>query len=173
MRQFQVLGRKAPTDAEPNPKVFRMKLFARDAVHARSRYWYFMHQYAKMKKTTGEIVAVNEIMEKNANILKVYGIWLRYNSRTGTHNMYKEYRDLTLNAAVDQMYDEMSGRHRCRPASIQIVKTGIVKAKDVKRTNTLQFIDSKIKFPLPHRIPRASSKGLRKTFATERPCTVF
>lgn len=42
-------------------------------------------------------------MEKNANFVKNYGFWLRYNSRSGTHNMYKEYRDISLVAAAQQM----------------------------------------------------------------------
>jgi large subunit ribosomal protein L18Ae len=37
--------------------------------------------------------------------------------------MYKEYRDTTLNGAVDQMYSEMASRHRVRFPCIQ-VRTG-------------------------------------------------
>ncbi len=53
-----------------------------------------------MKKATGEIVAVNQIHEKKPTQVKTYGIWLRYDSRSGTHNMYKEYRELTRCDAV-------------------------------------------------------------------------
>ncbi len=48
-----------------------------------------------------------QLTEKNARIIKNYGIWLRYDSRSGTHNMYREYRDLTLTGAVDQMCECM------------------------------------------------------------------
>jgi ribosomal protein L20A (L18A) len=58
----------------------------------------------KVKRANGEIVSVKEIFERNANSVKNYGMWLRYDSRSGTHNMYKEYRDLTLTGAVAQMY---------------------------------------------------------------------
>ena len=34
--------------------------------------------------------------------IKNIGIWLRYDSRSGTHNMYREYRDLTVSGAVTQ-----------------------------------------------------------------------
>ncbi|CAM9740502.1 unnamed protein product, partial [Choristocarpus tenellus] len=139
MRQYQVVGRKAPTESDTSPAVYRMKVFASNDVTAASRFWYLMHQMRKMKKTTGEILDVVEITEKNARIIKHYGIWLRYDSRSGTHNMYREYRDLTLTGAVDQMYSEMAGRHRCRPRSIQIIRTGIVPVKDTKRTNVQQF----------------------------------
>lgn len=61
IRQFQIVGRKAPTDKEPNPPAYRMKLFAPNEVLAKSRFWYFLHQMKKMKKTTGEILDVNEV----------------------------------------------------------------------------------------------------------------
>ena len=64
---------------------------------------YFMKKMMKAKKTGGEILAVNEIFEKNPNTVKNYAIWLRYRSRTDQHNMYKEYRDMTINGAVSQM----------------------------------------------------------------------
>lgn len=38
-----------------------MRLFAPNAVTAKSRYWYFMHRLEKMKNGTGEILAVNEV----------------------------------------------------------------------------------------------------------------
>ena len=170
---YQVIGRKAPTAAEPDPPVYRMKLFAPNEVLARSRYWYYMHQYRKMKKTTGEILDVNEIREKNPRIVKNYYVMLRYNSRSGTHNMYREYRDLTLTGAIDQLYSEMAGRHRARPRSIQIIRTGIVDPKDLKRPATQQFAAKGLKFPLPHRIMRPSQKKFRATFVANRPCTHF
>mmetsp|Transcript_53088 Transcript_53088/g.77568 ORF Transcript_53088/g.77568 Transcript_53088/m.77568 type:complete len:175 (+) Transcript_53088:1-525(+) len=171
MRQYQVVGRKAPTATDPNPPLYRMKVFSPNEVIARSRFWYFMHQMRKMKRTTGEIVDVNEITEKNCNIIKNYGIWIKYNSRSGTHNMYREYRDLTLTGAVDQMYSEMAGRHRCRFRSIQIIRTGIVAAKDVRRPAVMQYLKADIKFPLAHRIPRAAAKKNRSTFKASRPTT--
>ncbi len=44
-----------------------------------------------------------QIFEENPNVVKNYGIWLRYDSRSGTHNMYKEFRDITLNNAIDKL----------------------------------------------------------------------
>ena len=61
MRLYQVVGRKAPTKTDENPPAYRMKLFAPNEVMAKSRFWYFMHQMRKMKKTTGEILDVNEV----------------------------------------------------------------------------------------------------------------
>jgi large subunit ribosomal protein L18Ae len=89
-----------------------------------------------------------QIFEKKPTATKNYGIWLRYQSRTGYHNMYKEYRDLTLNGAVEQMYTEMASRHRVRCHQLHIIKTTVVKAADCQRVNITQFHDSQIKFPV-------------------------
>ena len=35
--------------------------------------------------------------------VKNYAIWLRCRSRTDQHNMYKEYRGMTVNGAVSRM----------------------------------------------------------------------
>ena len=40
-----------------------MRIFATDPVVAKSRFWYFLRQLRKFKKTTGEIVSVQEIRE--------------------------------------------------------------------------------------------------------------
>ena len=101
LNEYQVIGRRLPTEKEPTPKLFRMRLFAPNEVVAKSRFWYFLKQVNKVKKTSGEIVSVNQIFEKKPATVKNFGIWLRYNSRSGTHNMYKEYRELSRTDAVE------------------------------------------------------------------------
>ncbi len=176
MRQYQVVGRKAATPDNENPEAYRMLIFAPNPVIAKSKFWYYMHQFRKMKKTTGEILDCVEITEKNSRIVKNYGLWIRYSSRSGTHNMYREFRDLTLTGAVSQLYDEMAGRHRARPRSIQIIRTAVVATKDLKRPNPMQFATKNVKFPLVHRVDSAKrgAKALSdRTFSTVRPSTFF
>ena len=84
------------------------------------RYWYFLSKLKKVKKANGEIVNLVEIKEKRPAAIKNFGIWLRYDSRSGTHNMYREYRDLTVCSAVTQCYRDMGARHRARAHSIQV-----------------------------------------------------
>lgn len=110
-----------------------------------------------------------QIFEKNPTTIKNFGIWLRYQSRTGYHNMYKEYRDTTLNGAVEQMYIEMASRHRVRFPCIQIIKTATIPAKLCKRESTKQFHNSKIKFPLVFRKVRPPSRKLKTTYKASRP----
>jgi large subunit ribosomal protein L18Ae len=168
-RQFQVVGRHLPTERDPSPQIFRMKLWARDDVKARSKFWYFLRKLRRVKKANGQVLAVNEIFERNPTTIKNFAIWLRYNSRTGVHNAYKEYRDTTLNGAVEQLYQEMGSRHRVRASGIQIIKTATIKASDCKRPNIQQFHDSKISFPLTRKMARPSSRVYKTTFKAVRP----
>ena len=129
-----------------------MKIYAPNAVIAKSKYWYFISKLRKAKKANGEILQCRRIREKNFNTVKNIGIWLRYDSRSGTHNMYREYRDLTPAGAVTKCYRDMGARHRARGHSIQIIRVKKILAKDAKRPNIKQFHDAKLKFPLLHNV---------------------
>ena len=134
-----------------------------------------------------------QIHEKQPLRVKNYGIALRYDSRGGTHNMYKEFRDLTLAGAVSGLFvwpgcrcrrccladarliarraspdRDMAARHSVRARSIQIIHTAVVAPKDTRRHNVQQFHNSKIRFPLPHRVIKSKSKYL-----ASRPHTVL
>merc|ERR550537_1841964 len=160
--QYEVVGRKVPSERDPNPKAYRIKLFSKNEANAKSRFWYFIRRIVKMKKANGEILSIREIFEKKPEKVSNYGVSIRYYSRSNTTNMYKEYRALTANHAVEQMYQEMAGRHRARFSSIHVIKAQEVAAADCRRANTKQYLNASIKFPLPHRVPRAAKKGHRK-----------
>ncbi|KAI9197760.1 hypothetical protein LWI28_003882 [Acer negundo] len=167
--QYQVVGRALPTKSDEHPKIYRMKLWATNEVRAKSKFWYFLRKLKRVKKSNGQVLAINEIFEKNPTKINNYGIWLRYQSRTGYHNMYKEFRDTTLNGAVEQMYTEMASRHRVRFPCIQIIKTATVQNDDCKRESTKQFHTSEIKFPLVHKKIRPPSRKLKTTYKATRP----
>ncbi|XP_010940708.1 large ribosomal subunit protein eL20y [Elaeis guineensis] len=167
--QYQVVGRALPTPSDEHPKIYRMKLWATNEVRAKSKFWYFLSKLKKVKKSNGQVLAINEIFERKPTKIKNYGIWLRYQSRTGYHNMYKEFRDTTLNGAVEHMYNEMASRHRVRYHCIQIIKTATIPAKLCKRESTKQFHDSKIKFPLVFKKIRPPTRKLKTTYKASRP----
>ena len=121
--------------------------------------------------------------------MKNFGIWIRYDSRSGTHNMYKEFRELNRADAVKSLYQDMAARHRARFRSIhvrtffhlvwrfacigidhiflQILRVvEIEKTEDVRRPYIKQLLEPKLRFPLPHRVGKA-----RSTFAARRPAT--
>lgn len=90
------------------------------------------------------------MFETNKNIIKNYGILIRYDSRSNTHTMYKEFRDVSLVGAIEKMYSDMAARHRARKSSIQIVNTQVIKSADVKRPALLQYLVSLLSvFSLP------------------------
>jgi large subunit ribosomal protein L18Ae len=65
----------------------------------------------------------------------------------------------------------MAARHRARFRSVQIIRVAEVAAKDVRRPYVQQLLDSKLKFPLPHRLHRAPSKRHTSLFIAKRPAT--
>jgi len=152
LKQYEVIGRKLPSEKEKNPPLYKMRIFAPERIVAKSRFWYFLRQLRKFKKMTGEIVSVKQVTnrwnkstcqcqkfrswryskiiisfgvvlqipETSPTRVKNFGIWLRYDSRSGTHNMYREYRELSTTAAVTACYRDMGARHRARAHSIQV-----------------------------------------------------
>lgn len=61
LTEYQVIGRHLPNEANPTPKLYRMRIFAPNTVVAKSRFWYFMAQLRKLKKANGEIVSLNAV----------------------------------------------------------------------------------------------------------------
>ncbi|KAF8004996.1 hypothetical protein OXX80_004753 [Metschnikowia pulcherrima] len=158
LNEYQIIGRRLPTENVPEPKLFRMRIFAPNTVVAKSRYWYFLQKLYKAKKASGEIVSVNVISEKTPTKVKTFGVWIRYESRSGIHNMYKEYRDVTRVGAVETMYQDLAARHRARFRNIHILKVvELEKTDDVKRQYVKQFLTKDLKFPLPHRVRKTKN----------------
>ncbi|PRT55388.1 60S ribosomal protein L20-B [Wickerhamiella sorbophila] len=169
INEYQVIGRHLPSETAPEPKLYRMRIFAPNEVVAKSRFWYFLTKLRRIKKAHGEIVSVNQIHEKRPTKVKNFGIWIRYDSRSGTHNMYKEYRELSRADAVEALYQDMAARHRSRFRSIHILKVvELEKNDDVKRPYIRQLLVKDLKFPLPHRIQKSSA-----LFSHRRPSTFY
>uniref|UniRef100_A0A4W5LJJ6 Large ribosomal subunit protein eL20 n=1 Tax=Hucho hucho TaxID=62062 RepID=A0A4W5LJJ6_9TELE len=75
-----------------------------------------------------------------------------------------------LNVCVCSPDRDMGARHRARAHSIHIMKVQEIAANKCRRPAIKQFHDSKIKFPLPHRVLRRQHKP---RFTTKRPNTFF
>jgi hypothetical protein len=79
LQEYQIVGRHLPTESDPNPKIYRMRIFAPNEVVAKSRFWYFLRcvdlsssslatskngayrQLKKVKKANGEIIGVTVV----------------------------------------------------------------------------------------------------------------
>ena len=172
IHHYLVVGRHTPTEKNPNPKIYKMRIFANDVVRAKCKFWYFMKKLDKVKKASGEILACHEIFDRDPSKVKTYGIVCTYKSKFGYHNLYKEFRSTSLNGAVDQLYSEMVGRHKAQRESLVIVRTTILKGnveKEAKRHYIRQIVKEGVKFPLLEKRIRPSP-AFRKVFRPSRPC---
>jgi large subunit ribosomal protein L18Ae len=61
VHHFLVVGRKKPTEKSTNEKIYKMRIFAKDQVHAKSKFWYFLRRMNKVKSANGEILACSEV----------------------------------------------------------------------------------------------------------------
>ena len=172
INQYWVVGRQSPSEANPEPTCYRIRVFAKNTVIARSRFWYQMKRQNKVRRTQGEIVSVSQIFERSTNAVRNYGIVLKYNTRNDIVNMYKEYRDNSLCGAVSQMYSEMAGRHSARGDSIHIIKTVVVPDNAVKREQTKQYVRRGVKYPKITHGKRAPTPAHHATFTASRPTCI-
>lgn len=72
------------------------------------------------RKVSMDLTSYLQIHEKHPLKIKNFGIWIRYDSRSGTHNMYKEYREMSRTDAVEALYQDMAARHRSRFRAIHV-----------------------------------------------------
>lgn len=69
IKQYVVVGRKKPTLADPNPSIFKMKLFSTNTVLAKSRFFYFMSQLKRVKRANGEILSMQEVSNRMISLV--------------------------------------------------------------------------------------------------------
>lgn len=74
LKEYQVVGRMMPRPRDRVPALYQMKIFAPDKCTAKSRFWYFVSQLKKMKKTQGEILQCKEVT--NIRVLFVFSVVL-------------------------------------------------------------------------------------------------
>lgn len=71
LQEYQVIGRHLPTDANPTPKLYRMRIFAPNQIVAKSRFWYFLAKLRKVKKANGEIASLNVVCDRATSAIHV------------------------------------------------------------------------------------------------------
>jgi large subunit ribosomal protein L18Ae len=132
-----------------------------------------MKRQNKVRRTQGEIVSVSEIFERNTNSIKNYGIVLKYQSRKGELNMYKEYRSNSLCNAMSLLYSEMAGRHSARGNTIHIIKTSIIADNECVRDSTKQYVPRSLRFPKITQLKRAPTvHHANSRFMAARPTLI-
>ncbi|ELW67314.1 60S ribosomal protein L18a [Tupaia chinensis] len=96
-QEYKVVGCCLPTPKCNMPPLYSMHLPPKP----RGRQVLFLVLRASLKKmkSSGEIVYCGQVFKKSPLWVKNFGIWLRYDSRSGTH-MCCEYHDLTTAGAI-------------------------------------------------------------------------
>ena len=169
LKQYLVIGRPLPTEATPNPPALRVQVFASDEVVAKSRFWAVAKSSARLKKSLGEILSVKQVREPEPERVKNYGVWITYKSVRASHNNYKEYRDVTTEGAILQLYSEMAGSHNVVPREIAIIKVAEIPDEEVRHKTVKQFSGENIKFPIIKQEIRAAKPSQKRIFSKTRP----
>jgi large subunit ribosomal protein L18Ae len=171
-RQFLIYGRALPSKNVPEPKICVAKVFAKNETFARSKFWRLNLKDHKLKRSHGEILKIQEIHEKPTSVARNFGIFLKYRSRTGIHNLFKEFRDVSLKGAVSQMYNEMGGNYHIDAEKVTVINTVELKPEELRVRNPRchQWNDSSaVAYPLWRKTIRKTNTKYNSVFASNRP----
>uniref|UniRef100_A0A2K5D5I2 Large ribosomal subunit protein eL20 n=1 Tax=Aotus nancymaae TaxID=37293 RepID=A0A2K5D5I2_AOTNA len=113
LREYKVVGRCLPTPKCHTLPLYRMRIFAPNHVVAKSRFWYFVSQLKKMKKSSGEIVYCEQ--------------------------MFETYPLSGCAMTPEPCYRDMGARHRARAYSIHIMKAEEIAASKCRRPHKPRF----------------------------------
>ena len=61
VKEYEIIGRGLPSEKNPSPPLYKMRIFAPDEVVAKSKYWYFVAKLKKIKKSHGEVVSCKQV----------------------------------------------------------------------------------------------------------------
>mmetsp|Transcript_11083 Transcript_11083/g.17802 ORF Transcript_11083/g.17802 Transcript_11083/m.17802 type:complete len:178 (-) Transcript_11083:159-692(-) len=170
LKYFVVVGRAKPTKAHPEPKIYRLKVFAKNDVRAMSKFWYHIANFDRLKQANGQILAVHRVRDPEPLRVKNFGFWLKYQSRSGVHNMYKEYRAMSVEVAAQKLFNDMAGRHKAKADNVHVVDVREISDHEVKRHRIKQFLKPGLRFKNPYKVPRAPTKRAFRVF-TKKPIT--
>ena len=116
----------------------------------------------------GELVSFQKIKPLKTNFVRNFGIWIKYDSKNGPINMYKEYRDVSIISAIEQMYLEMAGSYKIRWNSIIILRTEELDESECIKPKVRQFHGVKKSFPVQTLTFRNFAKFGQSNFKASR-----
>lgn len=172
MHKYVLCGRRLPSESHPDPEVYRMTIYAPNEVVAQSRFWGQLNSLKKLKRSHGELVDLQEVQEDDTYV-KNFGVTLRYRSRTGQHNMYREVRETTSARAIEQVLSIMAGNYRARYSAVHIIDVSELKEEDLRREHTISFNDHKAHFPHPFPLAHVKQMAREHPFQKRRPTMPF
>jgi len=171
MRHFEVVGRAK--GASIDAPVQRLKLFAENALFAKSQYWNVVSKLMKIKKATGEIISVKDITAKDDGKPRYFGIQYIYKSRTNVNNAYKEVVASTNAEAVSKLLIDMAGRHRVFAGNVRVRGVKELSKDDLKSEHVVELADNDFAVPLFHVTPHMMNKSFKNRISHSRVRTVL
>ena len=114
LREFRVIGRKLPTEEEPETPLYRMRIFAPDAVVAKSRWVVFACNliFGQAPDISFTKVVIGLIFFKNhKSFLKsaLSRSKIRFNEKTETAFRYNSYDYSSLNFFIHPIGRSLAG----------------------------------------------------------------
>ena len=143
-----------------------MRIFAKNSIIAKSKFWKQMKNQNKLKPSQGEILSVNEIFEKDNKVVRTYGMVIKYHSRSGIHNFYKRIqRCVDLRSSLLDVYaygrkSQSNGGTLSKLFELQWLRSRMI----LKGPPSWQYRKSKLRFPIVKTLPRATEKKYRSIF---------
>lgn len=165
---YEVVGRTVPTERDPNPKIFKCRVYAANDTVARSRFYKYMkvnREANRAKKSTIQILRVARRGQEYGGRARTFGFCLNYQSRTHRLGMYKEIRATTETEAVNKLVADMAGRHRAKASSMKITACREVPKSKIRRLINKQLTNEMISFRYPNNVV-PTPKIFKKTFTT-------
>ena len=63
LQEYQIVGRHLPTESDPTPKIYRMRIFAANEVVAKSRFWYFL-RYVYIARQESSLLSLSQTYQQ-------------------------------------------------------------------------------------------------------------
>lgn len=147
-KEFKVYGCALPTAANRSPQIYVMQVFAKNEIQAHSTFFKLSKQLHKIKSTKGVIIRTVPIVEECVAV-STYGINFKYRSRnTACHNMYKELRGVSKADVVNDLYNDMAGRHSVGRRAVDIISVDKVSEDKIRRESSKVFGNEEVEFPV-------------------------
>lgn len=132
LKEYTVYGTSVPTATIPSPTMYKLTVWERNEVVARSEFSKILKHKYKIKNPL--IVRITEEKEKITD-LNIYGIKFVLSTKKRKINMYKEFKGVSRSDVVSDLYSDMAGRHSAHRRMIKIVSVGIVEEPKRKHLN--------------------------------------
>lgn len=121
VKEYKIYASSIPTKDIPSPQIFTSNIFAKNELIARSRFNRLINSEQKIKSTKSVILKIEEIIDNSELRVRNFGINIKYRSKAGVHNIYKEVRATSRCSAISNLFNSMAGTHKVTNDLIDII----------------------------------------------------